>query len=343
MHREQIPPLRRLAHWLPPLLVAGSVTLAGCQAGDTTAPSPSEPGSVASASTDPQSICYMCPVSTRMAYSRLVGSTRDIYTMDAKGTAQSEVTITPNADEFEPAWAPDHAHVVFTRNIKGLRGMTGGLWRTDEYGVGPQITTFWGDRGASWSKTNKIVFFSFRDTGVSQLNEIYTIKADGTGLTRLTNNGGDDRNPAWSPNASKIAFASDGGVPLGHLHLFVMNPDGTGVKQLTFGTHEDQPAWSPDGSRIAFFGNTGSYPAVFVMNADGTNIKELVKGMGPAPYGGTQLYFVGQPTWSPDGLKIGFTSDVSGHHEIFTVNTDGTGLHDSSPGGAVDQDPAWSY
>jgi Tol biopolymer transport system component len=342
MYREETSPLRRLAHWLPRLLVAGSAALVACDANDTTAPSPNDPGAAAPASTGQQSICMVCPVSSRMAYSRLVGSTRDIYTMDAKGTAQSEVTITPNADEYEPTWAPDHAHVVFTRNTKTLRGMTGGLWRTDEYGYGPQITTFWGDRGASWGKNNRIAFFSFRDTGVSQLNEIYTIKADGTGLIRLTNNGGDDRNPAWSPNASKIAYASDGGVALGHLHLFVMNADGTGVKQLTFGTHEDQPAWSPDGSRIAYFGNTGSHPAVFVMNADGSNIKELVAGVSPVPGGGVQLYFVGQPTWSPDGQKIGFTTDVSGHHEIFTINVDGTGLHDSSPGGAVDQDPAWA-
>jgi Tol biopolymer transport system component len=325
------------------VLLAALVALGACDAGDTTAPSAGEPGTVAPASTGAQSICLACPKSTRMAYSRWVGSTRDIYTMDAKGTAQSEVTITPNADEYEPAWAPDHGHVVFTRNIKSLRGMTGGLWRTDEYGYGAQLTTFWGDRGASWGAKGKIAFFSFRDTGVSSSNEIYTINENGTGLTRLTNNGGDDRNPAWSPDAAKIVFASDGGVPLGHLHLFVMNPDGTGVKQLTFGVHEDQPAWSPDGSRIAFFGNTGSHPAVFIMNADGTNIKEVVAGMSPVPGGGTQLYFVGQPTWSPDGQKIGFTNDVSGHHEIFTVNLDGSDLHDSSPGGAVDQDPAWSY
>jgi Tol biopolymer transport system component len=52
---------------------------------------------------------------------------------------------------------------------------------------------------------------------------------------------------------------------------------------------------------------------------------------------------VRQPTWAPDGQKIGFTTDVSGHHEIFTINLDGSELHDSSPGGAVDQDAAWSY
>ena len=343
MQLETTRPTRRLARWLAPLLVAGGTALAACDAGDTTAPSDHGPGAVAPASTGPQSICLDCPVSTRMAYSRLVGSWRDIYTMDAKGTAQSEVTITPNDDEYEPAWAPDHAHVVFTRNTPSFGSMTGGLWRTDEYGYGPQLTTFWADRGASWGKNGKITFFSFRDTGVSSSNEIYTIQDVGTGLTRLTNNAADDRNPAWSPDATRIAFASNRGDRMGHVHLYVMNPDGTGAKQLTFGPSEDQPAWSPDGSRIAYFGTTGRNPAVFVMNADGSNIKKLVVGTAQVRGGGGHTYFVGQPTWSPDGQKIGFTTDVSGHHEIFTVNLDGSDLHDSSPGGAVDQDPAWSY
>lgn len=343
MYREETPPLRRLPRWLPGVLVAGSIALVACDAGDTTAPSAGDPAAATPAPASPQLLCRGCPGTTRMAHSRWMGSTRDIYLKNEKGSANSWVTTSPAADEYEPAWSPDYTRLVFTRNTKGLRGQTGGLWVTDVYGYGTQITSFWGDRGASWGKTGKIAFYSFRDTGVSQLNEIYTINPDGTGLMRLTKNVGDDRNPAWSPNGSKIAFASDGGVPLGHLHLFLMNPDGSGVQQLTFGTHEDQPAWSPDGNRIAFFGNNGSYPAVYVMNADGTNIKELVKGIGPAPYGGTQLYFVGQPTWSPDGKKIAFTSDVSGHHEIFTINADGSDLQDITHGDAVDNDPAWSY
>jgi Tol biopolymer transport system component len=343
MQHAPIPPFRRLARWFPSVLVAGAFALAACDGDDTTAPSSGGPDAAAPASTGPQSLCYQCPVSDRIAYVRLVNSTTDIYTMDGDGKRVSEVTITPYANEYDPSWAPDHAHVVFTRTQNSRWGMLGGIWRTDEYGAGPQITTFWGDRGASWGKNGKIAFHSFRDTGVSSSNEIYTINDNGTGLVRLTNNSGDDRNPDWSPNGSKIAFASDGGVPLGHLHLFVMNGDGTGRKQLTFGTHEDQPAWSPDGSRIAFFGNNGSYPAVYVMNADGTNIKEVVKGMGPAPYGGTQLYFVGEPSWSENGLKLAFTTDVSGHHEIYTVNVDGTGLHDSSLGaGVVDANASWS-
>jgi Tol biopolymer transport system component len=343
MQLELTRPAGRLARWLTPLLVAGGTALAACDAGDTTAPSDQGPAAVAPASTGPQSICLDCPVSTRMAYSRLVGSLRDMYTMDAKGTASSSVTISPNVDDYEPAWAPDHSHVVFTKNTVGLGGITGGLWTTDEYGYGPQLTTFYGDRGASWGKNGKIAFYSFRDTWVSSSNEIYTINDVGTGLTRLTSNTADDRNPAWSPNATRIAFASNRGDRAGSFHLFVMNPDGSGVQQLTFGPTEDEPAWSPDGSRIAYFGTSGPNPAVFVMNADGTNIKKLVVGTTQVRGGGGHTYFVGQPTWAPDGQKIGFTTDVSGHHEIFTVNLDGSDLHDSSPGGVVNQDPAWSY
>ena len=59
--------------------------------------------------------------------------------------------------------------------------------------------------------------------------EIYTMKVDGSGLKRLTNNSSIDGLPTWSPNGRSIAFVSDQGGAWG---LWVMNADGSGRRKL---------------------------------------------------------------------------------------------------------------
>jgi dipeptidyl aminopeptidase/acylaminoacyl peptidase len=87
-----------------------------------------------------------------------------------------------------------------------------------------------------------------------ETTDIYRIKTDGTGLTRLTNAGGFNGYAAWSPDGAKIAFSTnrdDEGS------IYVMNADGSGQARLTTGLAAWQPVWSPDGTQIAFtgFGN----------------------------------------------------------------------------------------
>ena len=92
----------------------------------------------------------------------------------------------------------------------------------------------------------KIGFMSNRDANA----EIYVMNADGTGQTRLTNNGVEDGSLSWSPDGSKIAFRTHRD---GNGEVYVMNPDGTGLTRLTNDAAEDgSPSWSPDGSKIVF-------------------------------------------------------------------------------------------
>ena len=56
------------------------------------------------------------------------------------------------------------------------------------------------------------------------------MNADGTGQTRITNNTASDVQPAWSPDGTKIAFASNRD---GNFEIYTMNADGTGQTRLT--------------------------------------------------------------------------------------------------------------
>jgi len=74
---------------------------------------------------------------------------------------------------------------------------------------------------------------------------IFTINADGTGLTYLT----DGMDPDWSPDGTKIAFARWAWDPPG---IFVIHADGSGEEQIVRDYKAKGPRWSPDSTRIVF-------------------------------------------------------------------------------------------
>ena len=171
-----------------------------------------------------------------------------------------------------------------------------------------------------------IVFDSDRDGNY----EIYVMSADGSGLTRLTDNPAADFAPSWSPDGTRIAFDSDRD---GNDEVYVMNADGSGQTRLT-----DNPAldfatsWSPDGTRIAFDSDSDGNDEVYVMNADGSGQTRLTDN--PA----SDL----AASWSPDGSRIAFVSDRDGNEEVYVMNADGSGQTRLTDDPAADFDPSWS-
>jgi Tol biopolymer transport system component len=178
-----------------------------------------------------------------------------------------------------------------------------------------------------------IVFESNRDDGDL---EIYSMNADGSGQTRLTNSPGFDKMPAASPDGSKIAFVSDRTETD---QIFVMDANGGNVQQLTTLGTNAFPTWSPDGTKIAFMSDRNTdtnHRQIWVMNADGTDQHALTTG-------GDDYY----PTWSPDGQKIAFASTRGGgNSQIWVANSDGSGpltqLTTASSGPPIHDQPSWS-
>ncbi len=180
--------------------------------------------------------------------------------------------------------------------------------------------------------------------------------------------------PAWSPDASMVAFASS---RTGTTQLYVMHADGTSPRRLTSARKDaSRPSWSPDGSRIVFVENdpgdlyvmrangTGAHrlgkdlakesdPAwspdgkliAFVRRTPGTSIKELW-AMRPDGSGRQQITHlkasVSSPSWSPDDRRLAFAANVRGQFEISVVGLDGKGLRRLTNSPGDDIEPAWS-
>jgi TolB protein len=110
---------------------------------------------------------------------------------------------------------------------------------------------------------------------------IYVATNRGTAPRRVTpwNLGGGD-NPDWSPDGKWILFRSNEEL-VAQPQIFVIHPDGTGLRQLTHfkrGTIVTSSSFSPDGTWIVY-GSTGSagQADIFVMRADGTGSRAVTR------------------------------------------------------------------
>ncbi len=107
-------------------------------------------------------------------------------------------------------------------------------------------------------------------------------------------------------------------------HLFVVNADGTRLRQLTSGPSEDtEPVYAPNGHSIAFVSNRARDSSssrdrtdIFTMAPAGTQLRVLINGPTKDE----------QPDFSPDGRSIAFSSNRNRGPNIFIARANGTHL-----------------
>lgn len=151
-----------------------------------------------------------------------------------------------------PSWSPDGKRIVYRRG-KHLVIRTLADGKAATLTDGAQYDNF-----AKWHPNKDLILFTSNRDGRF---ELYTIRADGTGLKRMTNVAGSNAHAAWSPDGEWIVFSSGRrgfkdemalyeGVPQPYGEIFAMKADGSDVRQLTDNKWEDASAgWAPEGKR----------------------------------------------------------------------------------------------
>jgi len=129
---------------------------------------------------------------------------------------------------------------------------------------------------------------------------LYSLPATGGKAKQLTGPLVEASHPEYSPDGSQVVLQSYQG---GTFHIWLMKPDGTGLRQLTFGHGDDrEPRFSPDGRTVAFSSDRafkGSYDVWTVDVASG-KLKQITSDED-------EEY---EPAWSPDGKQLAYVDGV---------------------------------
>jgi TolB protein len=199
-----------------------------------------------------------------------------IFTIKTDGDSLTQLTF--KGRNFFPDWSPDGSKIAYDRtaHYPDTPYDSSGIWIMEVDGMNKKHVII--GRYPDWFPDGGKILCEIASytSGNEYVNHHLWI------ISLIDSNhieiplGGDNRDPQWSPDGSKIVFSSQ---PYGKRpQVCVINSDGTGLRQLTT-EGGISPAWSPDGRKIVYVRDSGEYSSkhgqLWIMDANGSNKRQL--------------------------------------------------------------------
>jgi Tol biopolymer transport system component len=258
----------------------------------------------------------------RLVYQGIVGEHEQLFTIRPDGTDVRQLTDFPDSDASKPVWSPDSTKITFFRRwgdnkqrLYRVNADGSGLRELDRV---PRLAAAWFPDGKHLLVLRNLRWTivtptgsSPRPAGIPGEGDTPCIFPDGKHVAMTASLGRQDGKEAifigtvgggqgslkritpWqsladkidcSPDGSRIVFSKPEFGPPRSSNVFVINADGSGLRQLTHSTggkvNNGANSWSPDGHKISFISNRDGEYGVYTMNANGTGVKKLTKNAG---------------------------------------------------------------
>lgn len=262
---------------------------------------------------------------TRIAFVNNATGHKEVYVMDYDGDAVKRLTDDKSIDLL-PRFSPDGRRLAYTTYKDGnpdlfLLDLETGRASTlsDEQGL--NIAGGWSPDGS------KLLMTLSRGKSPN----LYLKDLNAGSVERLTSHFGADSTPTFSPDARQVAFVSDRS---GNPQIYVLDLATKQARRLTNMNWCDAPAWSPTGEWIAFAGraNRKDKMDVFLVDVTGGQVRQLTHGEGSNE----------DPSWSPDGRLLAFSSTRGGRSQVFVMDADGSAPRLAAEVPGASSTPHWS-
>lgn len=247
---------------------------------------------------------------SKLAFTNNSTGRKEIYIVDYDGENLTRLT-NDNSINLLPRWSADASRIYYTTYRYGNPDM----FEIDlKAGKIRPFTTFQGlniPGGFSPDGMTMVMTLSKGDDP-----SIYSLNLVSKELKRLLKGFGVSSSPTWSPDGKQVAFVSDRS---GNPQIYVLDMATGKTRRLTRLNWCDSPSWSPAGDWLVFSGRETNKENlnIFITDLTGSQVRRLTNKAGDNE----------DPSWSPDGRFVAFTSTRRGRRELFIMDADGSAPH----------------